>query len=310
MVERGSGVGHMSEAIRGAGLTSLAPGYGDPSGEEISAEVRLGHEIRFALVAVGGGAVRIAQAIAQRRLRHLETIAINCDPSVQGFEEFDRRIYLGSEGGAQGDTGGSPFIGRVLARAGEPVLRRVFDETHFVTIVGSLGGGAGTGVLPQVLELASQRAAFVSAFVIKPFVCEGDRRAVAERTVGRIHLLERFGDLRSQGRASLHVLDNEALVGPLAASRFRAVSDHWARTIGNYVKNAYLDVAESYLAAARAAAAIVTTVPAAGVPVESAIAPPTPERLPAPLGPIPVVAAEAELTIEIDGADLGGPNLP
>ena len=296
----------MSEAIRGAGLASLAPGYGEPGGEEISAEVRLGHEVRFALVAVGGGAVRIAQAVAQRRLRHLETVAINCDPSVQGFEEFDRRIYLGSEGGAQGDTGGSPFIGRVLARAGEPALRRVFDETHFVTVVGSLGGGAGTGVLPQVLELASRRAAFVSAFVIKPFVCEGERRAVAERTIGRIHLLERFGDLRSQGRANLHVLDNEGLVAPLAGARFRAVSDHWARTIGDYIQSAYLDVAESYLAAARAASAVTSTVPAS-VSVESSIAPPAPDRIPAPIGPIPAVAVEAELTIEIDGSGSGRP---
>jgi len=84
------------------------------------AQLRLGQDVRFVLAAVGGGAIRIGQEIARRHIRHLETVAINCDPKVQSYEDFDRRVYLGPDSGAEIDTAGSPLVGWVLARAAEP----------------------------------------------------------------------------------------------------------------------------------------------------------------------------------------------
>ncbi len=256
--------------------------------------MRLGHDVRFVMIAVGGGAIRVARPIARRHLRHLETIAINCDPRVQEYEEFDRRMCLIPESGGQADTCGSPLAGAVLARAAEPALRRLFDEAHFVTIIGSLGGGAGSGVLPNLLELASERCHHVTAFVLKPFACEGERRAIAERTIGRIHLLEGFSDLRSQNRAVLQVLDNQSLVGPLATRSFRSVSDHWARLIGDYVELNYIDVAEAVVRS------MLGPAPTAIVPEPETATigpgvPPPAEVLP----PIPAVQLEAELTFEV-----------
>src|SRR5690349_6241152 len=89
--------------------------------------LRLGHELRFVLVAVGGGAVRVAREIAPRRIRYLETVAINCDPRVQEVDEFDHRVCLSPETGPFSDTGGSATTGGLLARAAEPALARIFD---------------------------------------------------------------------------------------------------------------------------------------------------------------------------------------
>ncbi|MGI0139946.1 MAG: hypothetical protein ACREBT_02180 [Thermoplasmata archaeon] len=280
----------MSEANRGVLLSSPSPGFGEPSGGDFSEQVRLGHNVRFLLVAVGGGAVRVAAKVARRHLRHLETVAINCDSSVHGFEEFDRRIYLGPESGTPVDTGGSPLVGGVLARAAEPALSRIFDGAHFITVVGSLGGGAGSGILPQILELASRRSVHVSAFVIKPFSCEGDRRAVAERTIGRIHLLESFSDLRGHGRAMLQVLDNQSLVGPLGGRALTEVVEHWARVIGDHVEHNYIVPAESLLSTMTASSAPMSA------EIDLALEQVT---LPVPTPPmIPLPVAEAELTIE------------
>ncbi len=288
----------MSGANRGANVGGLSSGIDEPNGAAISATVRLGEDVRFVLIAVGGGAIRVARPIALRHLRHLETVAINCDTRVQDCKEFDHQMCLIPEGGGPADTCGSPLAGATLARAAEPALRRLFDQVHFVTIIGSLGGGAGSGVLPNLLELASERSRHVTAFVLKPFACEGERRAIADRTLGRIHLLEGFSDLKSQNRAALHVLDNQSLVGSFGSRAFRSVSDHWAQLIGDYVEQNYIDVAETFLRSMIA--------PAAPVPIDVAppisaigpgVAPPT-EALP----PIPAAGLEAELTFEVHDA--------
>lgn len=299
----------MSEIGRGAHVDSPSPGYGDPNGGEFSETVRLGQDVRFLLVAVGGGAVRVASEIARRHLRHLETVAINCDPTVHGFEEFDRRIYLGPDSGAPSDTGGSPLVGGVLARAAEPALSRIFEGAQFVTVIGSLGGGAGSGVLPQVLELASRRSVHVSAFVIKPFVCEGERRAIADRTIGRIHLLESFSDLESRDRAVLRVLDNQSLVGPLGGRALRAVSAHWARVIGDHVEQNYLIPAEAILASLNVTAAMTLEPIASTLEVATPLPTPPAPAIPIPLAPIPAARIEAELTIEAVRHDASRPAL-
>jgi hypothetical protein len=267
--------------------------------------LRLGQELRVVFVAVGGGAVRIGREIARRHLRHVETVAINCDPKVQGYDEYDRRVYLGPETGEEVDTGGSPVVGGVLARAAEPSLRKVFHGASFVVVVGSLGGGAGSGALPHLLELASRHAAVVSAFVIKPFRCEGERRALAERAIGRLRLVEAFAEKRERGSATLEVLDNEQLVPTFGDRAFSSVGQHWAELVQLHLEHAILAPAEALLASVM----LSPPGPELGVPpmiVGDGVA--LPERFPAspPPGPelpppLPVASrgAEAELTIEV-----------
>lgn len=213
-------------------------------------QLRLGQDVRFVLAAVGGGGIRIAREIAARHIRHLETVAINCDPKVQSFDEFDRRVYLGPDSGADRDTGGSPFVGGLLARAAEPALDRIFEGATFVIVVGSLGGGAGSGALPYLLEVASRHAEVVSAFVVRPFRCEGDRRALADRAIGRLHFVEAFVEKRERGLASLRTLDNESLVPSQGNLAFGQVARHWADLIQDHIETAFLAPTEALLDAA------------------------------------------------------------
>ncbi len=270
-------------------------------------QLRLGHDVRFVLAGVGGGGIRVASRIARRHIRHLETVAINCDPTVQGLDEFDRRVYLGPDSGPEGDTGGSPIVGGVLARAAQPALDRIFRGATFVIVVGSLGGGAGSGALPYLLEVASRNAEVVSAFMIRPFRCEGERRALADRALARLSFVEAFTDKREQGRASLRTLDNESLVAGFGGMAFAKVADHWAEIIQQHIESAYLAPSEAVLAAARDAATVhvvpmnalpESELPALGLPVPAAVpAPEMPPLLPAArLGGGP----DVELTFEID----------
>ena len=285
-----------------------APIRGDEALEDGTVEVpRLGHDIRFVFAAVGGGAVRVGREVARHHLRYVETVAINCDPSVQDLEEFDRRVYLGPQSGERADTHGSPAHGADIARAAAPALERIFEGSTFVTILGSLGGGSGTGALPHVLEAAARSARVLSVFVVKPFKCEGDRRAIADRALARLHFVESFVEKQERGAAKLQVLDNESLLAKGRTMPFRDVNTHWGQVIASYIDRAYIAPSEAVLDDFR-----LSYVPT----VEIAPRPRIPEAAPMPapepfeLGPMAPHAAawsapEAELTFEIDGGPRG-----
>jgi Tubulin/FtsZ family, GTPase domain len=294
------------EAERTTSDRSSAPGYGEAAEDGWESHLRLGQDVRFVLAAVGGGAIRIGREIARRHIRHLETVAINCDPKVQGFDEFDRRVYLGPDTGADTDTGGSPFVGGLLARAAEPALQRIFQGATFVIVIGSLGGGAGSGALPYVLEVASRNAEVVSAFVIKPFRCEGDRRSLADRAIGRLHFVESFVEKKERGLATLQTLDNESLVETQSHVAFTRISQHWASVIQDHIERSFLAPVEAMLAASELSEAVHSApmnrvVPAEVTPLEGI--PPTPVNAPEIPPVLPSAGAfgtEVELTFEVD----------
>lgn len=277
--------------------------HADEIEDGVAESLRLGHDVRFVLVVVGGGAVRVGREIARKHLRYLETVAVNCDSRVQDLDEFDRRVFLGSTGGD--GTSGSPSVGARLAQAAEPALDRIFEGATCVTVVASLGGGTGTGALPFVLEAAARSAEFLSVFVIKPFDCEGDRRATAERAIARLHFVGGFVEKQERRHASLQVLDNEKLARSHGKLPLHAVSARWAETITGHIEHAFLGPIEAAVEARRlelvASAEPLRTPPPS--PLE-----PTPIHEPGPpIGPMPLAPqmgggyglGDAELTFEI-----------
>jgi len=218
-------------------------------------------------------------------------------------------VYLGPDSGAEIDTGGSPIVGGVLARAAEPALDRIFQGATFVIIIGSLGGGAGSGALPHLLRVASRHAEYVSAFVIRPFRCEGERRARADRAIGQLHFVETFVEKREQGAASLRTLDNESLIAEHGNEAFNRVGTHWADLIQEHIESSFIHPAEALLEAAQlnraAFSAPMNRIPEAELPALRPIEPPSPSPHPeleplfpsarGPSGP------EVELTFEIVG---------
>jgi hypothetical protein len=294
------------EAERTTSDRNSAPGYGEPIEDGWSDHLRLGQDVRFVLVAVGGGAIRVGREIARQHIRHLETVAINCDPKVQGFDDYDRRVYLGPDTGAETDTGGSPFVGGLLARAAEPALERIFRGATFVILVGSLGGGAGNGAFPHLLDVACRNAEVVSAFVIKPFRCEGERRALADRSIGRLQFVESYVERHESGHATLQTLDNESLLPSQGRRAFAEVTRHWANVIERHIETSFVAPVEAMIEAVQmtrsATEAPMNRIPEAEIPalgVLPPVAPAGPEfppLLPAASGR----GAEVELTFEVE----------
>jgi hypothetical protein len=303
------------EAERTTGDQVSAPGYGEPIEDGWHDHLRLGQDVRFVLVAVGGGAIRVGSEIARQHIRHLETVAINCDPKVQGFDEFDRRVYLGPDTGAETDTGGSSVVGGVLARAAEPALERIFRGATFVILVGSLGGGAGSGAFPHILEVACRNAEVVSAFVIKPFRCEGERRGLADRAIGRLQFVDSYLERHARGHATLQTLDNESLVRSQGTLAFTAVTRHWAGMIEHHIETSFVAPVEAMVEAIQMAQAAeqapMNRIPEVEIPALELVPPVVPlsPEFPPLLPAVGVQGIEAELTFEVQ-AEARSPPVP
>ncbi|MCI4363424.1 MAG: hypothetical protein L3K13_03865 [Thermoplasmata archaeon] len=284
-------------------MDSLEVGLGE--------SLRLGHDLRFLLVCVGGGAARIGASVLRKELRYVESVAVNCDPRVQGLEAFDRRVYLGSGTRDPPDSLGSPHLAGQLAHAAEPALERIFEGATFVTVVATLGGGTGTGVLPYLLDAAARASEVLSVFVVKPFGAEGERRAVAERAMARLHFLDSFVEKQQRNAATLQVLDNESLVPIAARIPMAKLNDQWSSVIATHIEHSFLLPAEAMLEATRMAeltGAEQALVPSGyRAPATNPAAP-----IPAPPIPLPLLSADApsrypgapedvELTFEVEG---------
>ncbi|MCI4325387.1 MAG: hypothetical protein L3K00_05870 [Thermoplasmata archaeon] len=274
--------------------------------------VRLGHDVRFLLAAVGGGGIRIGREIARRHLRFVETVAINCDPRVADSEEFDRRICLGSDNGPAFGVPATAGAAGQIARAAEPALERVFDGATFVTVVASLGGASGTGILPVVLEAASRSAEVLSVFVVKPFAVEAERRAVAERAIAGLHFLDAFVEKHQRRQATLTVLDNEELLRQDRRMPVRHVPVVWASRIADHIEESMLTPVETLLDSQRIPQiALEESFPRVPPTVPSSLGPEPPEEMP-PLYPrmaggAPSPPADVELTFEVIASGPRGP---
>ncbi|HKV90130.1 MAG TPA: hypothetical protein VJQ43_02915 [Thermoplasmata archaeon] len=276
--------------------------------------VRLGQDVRFLLVAVGGAGVRVGREVARRHLRFVETVAINCDPRVQETEEFDRRICLGADDGTTFGRPASAAAAGQLARAAEPALDRVFDGATFVTVVASLGGGSGTGILGPVLESASRSSEVLSVFVVKPFAAEAERRAVADRAIAGLHFLDAFVEKHQPRQATLTVHDNEDLRRRDPPTLLRDVAGIWADRIATHIEESMLNPVEALVDAERISALdLEGSVPASRPSTPTSIGPAEPVPLP-PLSPrlepgLPAAGADVELTFEVEVPAPRGPHL-
>jgi enamine deaminase RidA (YjgF/YER057c/UK114 family) len=301
----------------------LVPNRIDELDESFAENLRLGQDLRFVLVCVGGGAARIGHEIVSRHLRYLETVVINCDPRVQDLEEFDRRVCLGAASEHGSETGGSPLVGGHFARAAEPALERIFEGATFVTVVTTLGGGTGTGVLPFVLEAAARRAAVLSVFAVKPFRCEGERRALADRAIARLHFVDAWVEKLQHQLATLTVLDNEGLVHDAEHIPMNRLNRHWADLIATHIEKAFVIPAEAAVEAGRLTAITEAEPLTRPQPITPTLPPPVPQPEP-PTPFLPAFFAEgyaypgggglppndAELTFEIIESGTRGPELP
>jgi cell division protein FtsZ len=145
-------------------------------------ELPLEHEmladrnIAIKLVGVGGAGSNAVDRLKMENLERLQLAVINTDYQALSSSPVQDKVLIGMSVTRGLGAGGDPDLGREAAEADREKITAVVKDCDLVFLIAGMGGGTGSGAMPQVAEIASEAGALVIAFVTMPFSFEGGRR--------------------------------------------------------------------------------------------------------------------------------------
>ncbi len=145
-------------------------------------ELPLEHEmladrnIAIKLVGIGGAGSNAVDRLKMENLERLQLAVINTDYQALSTSPVQDKVLIGMSVTRGLGAGGDPDLGREAAEADREKIAAVVKDCDLVFLIAGMGGGTGSGAIPEVAEIATEAGALVVAFVTMPFSFEGGRR--------------------------------------------------------------------------------------------------------------------------------------
>lgn len=154
---------------------------------DIEAVTKTNIRPKVIVVGIGGAGGNMINAIIKEGLHHVSYIALNTDYQALKNVSIDTKIILGETLTAGMGTGASPEIGKLAIEENLEMVLEKIGDADIVFLVGGLGGGTGSGVLPLLAKVLQEKQILTIALVTKPFFFEGSRRMqVAQHAMSKI----------------------------------------------------------------------------------------------------------------------------
>lgn len=146
---------------------------------EIKPEIETCAKIK--VLGVGGGGGSAINRMIQEGLRGIEFVAVNTDAQALHSNFASAKIPVGKTVTRGLGAGMNPEMGRRAVEENANELRNVLSGADMVFLTAGLGGGTGSGAIPEIAKIAKEVGALTVAVVTKPFAFEGaQRRRIAE----------------------------------------------------------------------------------------------------------------------------------
>ena len=146
---------------------------------EIKPEIETCAKIK--VIGVGGGGGSAINRMIQEKLRGIEFVAVNTDAQALHTNLAPTKIPVGKTVTRGLGAGMNPEMGRRAVEENANELRNALAGADMVFLTAGLGGGTGSGAVPEIAKIAKEVGALTVAVVTKPFGFEGaQRRRIAE----------------------------------------------------------------------------------------------------------------------------------
>ncbi len=130
---------------------------------------------------LGGGGGSAINRMIKDNIKGVDFIAINTDIQALSQNLAPIKIPIGKTVTRGLGAGMNPDIGCRAAEENQNEIRTALTGADMVFLTCGLGGGTGTGSIPEVAKVAKELGALTVAVVTKPFSFEGaQRRRIAE----------------------------------------------------------------------------------------------------------------------------------
>ena len=136
---------------------------------------------KIKVVGIGGGGGAAINRMISDNIKGVEFIVINTDVQALNQNLAPQKIAIGKTITRGLGAGMNPEVGSRAAEENQNDIREALSGSDMVFLTCGLGGGTGTGAIPEVAKLAKDIGALTVAVVTKPFTFEGaQRRRIAE----------------------------------------------------------------------------------------------------------------------------------
>lgn len=130
---------------------------------------------------VGGGGGSALNRMIREKLRGVDFVAVNTDVQALHQNLANTKIAIGKTVTRGLGAGMNPELGRKAAEEAANDIRNIVQNTDMVFLTAGLGGGTGSGAMPEIAKIAREAGALTVAVVTKPFAFEGaQRRRIAD----------------------------------------------------------------------------------------------------------------------------------
>lgn len=142
---------------------------------------------KIKVVGIGGGGGAAVNRMISDNIKGVEFIVVNTDVQALNQNLAPRKIPIGKTITRGLGAGMNPEVGGRAAEENQNEIREALTGSDMVFLTCGLGGGTGTGAIPEVAKLAKDIGALTVAVVTKPFTFEGaQRRRIADEGFDRL----------------------------------------------------------------------------------------------------------------------------
>jgi cell division protein FtsZ len=142
---------------------------------------------KIKVVGIGGGGGAAVNRMISDKIKGVEFIVVNTDVQALHQNLAPNKIPIGKTVTRGLGAGMNPDMGRRAAEESQNEIRNMLNGADMVFLTCGLGGGTGTGAIPEVAKLAKDIGALTIAVVTKPFSFEGaQRRRIADEGYGQL----------------------------------------------------------------------------------------------------------------------------
>lgn len=137
---------------------------------------------KIKVVGVGGGGGSAINRMISEKLKGVEFICVNTDLQALNSNLAPTKVSIGKTATRGLGAGMNPEVGRRAAEENANEIRTCLNGSDMVFLTCGLGGGTGSGAMPEIAKLAKDVGALTVAVVTKPFSFEGpQRRRIADK---------------------------------------------------------------------------------------------------------------------------------
>jgi len=136
-------------------------------------KVLANRKARIKVIGCGGAGNNTISRISEIGITGAEIIAVNTDAQDLLNSTADRKLLIGKELTQGLGAGSDPRIGKDAAKESQKEIREMLQDAHMIFITGGLGGGTGTGCMPEIASIAKKLGILTVAVVTLPFEMEG-----------------------------------------------------------------------------------------------------------------------------------------